>query len=96
MHKGELEVQGRKKGHVLAQAVAVLNSQQIQGIFRFGATPTSEHEAQGARRHREKPGTRTGTQKECGETQSSNRTCCIVQPLSFVGFQSFGNPSPAA
>ena len=42
MHNGELEVQGRKKGHVLAQAVAVLNSQINRRILRFRATPQTE------------------------------------------------------
>ena len=40
-------------------------------------------QAQGSR-HREKPGetrNQDGTQKEGGETQSSNRTCCIAQIL---------------
>ena len=78
-----------EKRHVIAQAVAVLNSRKIQGIFRFGATPTKNS------KHREPGGTgrnqETGTeaQKEFGETQSSSRTCCIVQILSFAGFLSF-------
>ena len=57
----EIKVQKKQQRHE-PQAVAVLNS-QIQGILRFGATPTEEHESQGARRHRDNQETKTRAQE---------------------------------
>ena len=67
----------KKKQHDIAQAVAVLNSQQIHRIHRFGATPQTKHEEPGARKPQGKPGNQEPRpKKDDGIPQYSSRTCC--------------------
>ena len=82
LHNGELEVQGRKRTRTRTGCCCAefsINSWNLQ----IRSNTHRRTQAQGAR-HREKPGetrNQDGTQKESGETQSSNRTCCIAQIL---------------
>ena len=88
MHKGELEVPGRKKKrdtytHRLLLCRIHNKFKESSDSEQHPQENTKPREPGGTGRNQE---TGTGAQKECGETQSSNRTCCIVQLLSFVGF----------